>query len=59
MGGPLALDNRHLMERHDNQPKVGGSNELEVEAMASWGIWVVWDIILLFELENWVMEKSK
>jgi hypothetical protein len=40
------------MERHDNQPKVGGSNELEVEAMASWGIWVVWDIILLFELEN-------
>jgi hypothetical protein len=52
MGRPLALDDLHSMERHNNQPTVGSSNELEVGAMASWEIWVVWDIIPSFELSN-------
>jgi hypothetical protein len=28
MGRPLALDGHHLMERHNNQPKVSGRDRL-------------------------------
>jgi len=28
MGGPLALDDHHSMEGHNNQPKDGGSDGL-------------------------------
>jgi hypothetical protein len=48
MGGPLSLDDYYLMERHNNQPKAGGSNGLEVGMTASWAMRVGWDVILLF-----------
>jgi hypothetical protein len=31
MGGPFALDGRHLMEGHNNQPKVGINNGRGIE----------------------------
>jgi hypothetical protein len=55
MGGPLALDDRHSMKEQNNQSKVGSSNELEVEVMASWAIWVVWTLshCLSCQIEQW------
>ena len=41
MGGPFALDGRHLMEGHNNQPKVGINNGrgIEEERRPGWNVW--------------------
>ncbi len=41
MGGPLALDGRHLMEGHNNQPKVGinGGRGIEEERRPGRNVW--------------------
>ncbi len=41
MEGPLALDGRHLMERHNNQPKVGidGGRGIEEERRPGRNVW--------------------
>jgi hypothetical protein len=44
----LALDGCHLIERHNNQPKVGRNDGLEVGVTASWAIRSGWDVVLSF-----------
>ncbi len=41
MGGPLALDGRHLMGGHNNQPKVGinGGRGIEEERQPGRNVW--------------------
>jgi hypothetical protein len=41
MGGPFALDDRHLMGGHTNQPKVGidGGRGIEEERQLGWNEW--------------------
>jgi hypothetical protein len=41
MGGPFALDGRHLMGGHNNQPKVGidGWRDIEEERRLGQNVW--------------------
>jgi hypothetical protein len=41
MGGPLALDGRHLMGGHNNQPTFGinGGRGIEEERQSGWNVW--------------------
>ena len=52
MGRPFALDGYHLMEGHNNQPKVGGSDGLQGGATAGWAIRVVRGVIPSFGPSN-------
>ncbi len=59
VGGPLAYDGCHLMERHNNQPKVGGSNGLGVGVAMSWAIRLGWVVILSFGPSKWATKNNK
>ena len=52
MGGPLALDGRHSMEGHNNQPKVVGSNMIQLGLIARWMIRLGWGVIPSFRPSN-------
>jgi hypothetical protein len=48
-GRALPLGGRHLMGRHNNQPKVGGSEGGDMGKTSHWAIMKGWDVIPPFE----------
>ncbi len=58
MGGPLALDGRHLMGGHNNQPKVGidGGRGIEEERGPGWNVWG--SVVSLLEAANQRRKKT-